>query len=64
MLPLLLQWHFSCPRPAGCRIAQNMSWDVVVNTYLLPSLKKILLKDSNRKTATKLASQVAQSPQF
>lgn len=28
----------------GCRIAQNMSWDVVVSKYLLPSLKKILVK--------------------
>jgi len=28
----------------GYRIAQNMSWDVVVSKYLLPSLKKILVK--------------------
>jgi hypothetical protein len=28
----------------GYRIAQNMSWDVVVEKYLLPSLKKILGK--------------------
>ena len=28
----------------GYRIAQNMSWDVVVSKYLLPSLKKILNK--------------------
>lgn len=40
----------------GYRIAKNMSWDVVVNNYLLPSLEKILLKDSKRKTAAKLAS--------
>jgi hypothetical protein len=26
----------------GCRIAKNMSWDVVVGKYLLPTLKKIL----------------------
>jgi hypothetical protein len=26
----------------GCRIAKNMSWDVVVGKYLLPALKKIL----------------------
>jgi hypothetical protein len=28
----------------GYRIAKNMSWDVVVSKYLLPSLKKILIK--------------------
>lgn len=41
---------------SGYRIAKNMSWDVVVNNYLIPSLEKILLKDSKRKTAAKLAS--------
>ncbi len=41
---------------AGYHIANNMSWDTVVNNYLLPSLKKILLNDSNRQTAAKVAS--------
>ncbi len=41
---------------AGYLLANNMSWDIVVNNYLLPSLDKILLKDSKRKTAAKLAS--------
>ena len=28
----------------GRRIAQNMSWDVVVSDHLLPTLEKILLR--------------------
>jgi glycogen synthase len=34
----------------GRRIAQNMSWDVVVTDYLLPTLEKILLR---RRSAVK-----------
>jgi len=41
---------------AGYHIASNMSWDTVVNNYLLPSLEKILVKTSKRQTAAKLAS--------
>jgi glycogen synthase len=36
----------------GYRIAKNMSWEVVVSKYLLPSLEKILRKSSACKVTT------------
>ncbi len=40
----------------GYRIARNMSWDVVVNNYLLPSLEKILQHHPARQIHGRLAS--------
>ncbi len=39
---------------AGCELAKNMSWDVVMKNYLLPSLEKALNKRRSEHSYTKV----------